>query len=254
MDEQEAGLPKFPQPESELPKTSAPERADSGMNEQSVSSVKKRFNISPLTAFLIFLVSELLRSATHGFSTIGLFVDPNTPVLIPGVLLLLSSIVSLPRVVRLLMSTFALLVMSSNIFSGGSVSDIFFNLISLVAVGLSLRSTVSENALVGDQVSPTAPTYGDLPMSYKNPETQKTSYPGWLGWALLAASPIFAFSPFIIGGIGAQLTCEGGLAAANEGNCGWAALPWAMIMTIPGGILMAVVGLVLGIVSAVRKA
>jgi hypothetical protein len=84
--------------------------------------------------------------------------------------------------------------------------------------------------------------------------TQKTRYPGWLGWALLAASPIFAFSPFIIGGIGAQLTCEGGLAAANEGNCGWAALPWAMIMTIPGGILMAVVGLVMGIISAVRKA
>jgi uncharacterized membrane protein YhaH (DUF805 family) len=93
--------------------------------------------------------------------------------------------------------------------------------------------------------------YWGAPTPYS--PTQKTRYPGWLGWALLAASPIFAFSPFIIGGIGAQLTCEGGLAAANEGNCGWAALPWAMIMTIPGGILMAVVGLVMGIISAFRK-
>jgi len=223
------------------------------MNKPSVNSAKNLLNTSPFAAFIIFVVSELLRSATHGFSTIRLFVDPNTPVLIPGVLLFLSSIVALPRIARLLMPTFALLFMASHFFTG-YVVDIVFNLISLAAIGLSLRSTINENALVGDQVSTTAPTYDDLPMSYKNPETQKTSYPGWLGWALLAASPIFAFSPFIIGGIGAQLTCDGGWANANEGNCGWAALPWAMIMTIPGGILMAVVGLVMGIVSAVRKA
>jgi uncharacterized membrane protein YhaH (DUF805 family) len=93
----------------------------------------------------------------------------------------------------------------------------------------------------------------DLTHTYAYAPTQKTRYPGWLGWALLAASPIFAFSPFIIAAIGAQLTCDGGLATANEANCGWAALPWAMIMTIPGGILLAVVGLVMGIVSAFRN-
>jgi uncharacterized membrane protein YhaH (DUF805 family) len=83
--------------------------------------------------------------------------------------------------------------------------------------------------------------------------TQKTRYPGWLGWALLAASPIVGLSPFIIGGIGAQLTCDGGLAAANEANCGWAALGWFALVTIPAGALLFVVGLVMGIVSAFRN-
>ena len=215
------------------------------MNEQSVNSAKKRFNISPLTAFLIFLVSELLRSATHGFSTIGLFVDPNTPVLIPGVLLFLSSLVALPRVARLLMSTFAFLVMSSTVFSGGSVSDICFNLISLVAVGLSLRSTVNENALIGDQVSPTAPTSGHPPISYKNLEKQRRN-----GLLVLVASPFVAFAPLIIGIAGAKLFCG---SDANEANCGFAVLPWFLIASVPGGFVMAIVGVIM-IIVALRKA
>ena len=149
--------------------------------------------------------------------------------------------------------------------SGWFVLIPIYNLVLLATPGtVGPNRFGADPADTGSLVSPTMTDLGHGFPNFPNPEsdlmhtysyapTQKTRYPGWLGWALLAASPIFAFSPFIIGGIGAQLTCEGGLAAANEGNCGWAALPWAMIMTIPGGILMAVVGLVMGIISAIRN-
>jgi len=211
------------------------------MNKPSVNSAKNLLNTSPFAAFIIFVVSELLRSATHGFSTINLFVDPTAPILVPGILLFLASRTSLPRTARLLMPTFALLFMTSNFFKG-YVADIVFNLISLAAIGLSLRSTVNENALIGNQVSPTAPTSGYPQNSYKNPETQKRN-----GLLVLAASPFVAFSPLIIGVAGATLFCG---PDANEANCGFAALPWMLIASIPGSLVMAIVGLVMFIVAS----
>jgi len=84
-------------------------------------------------------------------------------------------------------------------------------------------------------------------------QTRKKQPLGKTGAIMLGLSPVIAFSPFIIGGIGAQLFCNGGLSGADESNCGFAALPWAMLMTIPAGFLLAISGIVILIVAAVRK-
>jgi hypothetical protein len=76
---------------------------------------------------------------------------------------------------------------------------------------------------------------------------------GLTGLIMLGLSPLVAFGPFIIGGIGAQLFCEGGLSGANEANCGFAALPWIAVMTLPAGILLAIAGIVVMIVGAGRN-
>lgn len=84
-------------------------------------------------------------------------------------------------------------------------------------------------------------------------QTRKKTPLVLIGLIMLGLSPLVVFSPFILAGIGAQLFCEGGSAGANEANCGWAALPWAMIMTIPSGIVLAIAGIVVMIVGAARK-
>jgi uncharacterized membrane protein YhaH (DUF805 family) len=86
---------------------------------------------------------------------------------------------------------------------------------------------------------------------YSPPKKRKTL--AWVGFSLVIVSPLVAFSPFILAGIGAQLFCEGGLAGANEGNCGWAALPWFMLVSIPTAGLLAIVGLVLGLIGLTQK-
>lgn len=54
----------------------------------------------------------------------------------------------------------------------------------------------------------------------------------WLVWL----SPLIAFAPIIIGGIGSALT-----PGCNESNCTWGVIPWYMFFTIPlGGVLLAV--------------
>jgi len=40
---------------------------------------------------------------------------------------------------------------------------------------------------------------------------------------------------------------------ANEGNCAWAALPWFMFFTIPAAALIFIAGVVVLIVSLVRR-
>lgn len=62
--------------------------------------------------------------------------------------------------------------------------------------------------------------------------------------------PLFALSPFIVAWPLALVFCG---PDANEGNCGFAALPWMMILTIPAGALMFIVGLVIFIVALVKK-
>ena len=65
------------------------------------------------------------------------------------------------------------------------------------------------------------------------------------GKIMLGISPLVAFGPFIIGAVGGQLFCEGGLSAANEANCSFAALPWLSIVTLPAGLVIAVTGIVM---------
>jgi len=84
-------------------------------------------------------------------------------------------------------------------------------------------------------------------------QTRKKRPLGKTGAIMLGVSPLVAFGPFILAGIGSQLFCEGGAAAANEANCSWAALPWAMFLTIPAGFSLAIGGIVVMIVGAVRK-
>ena len=84
-------------------------------------------------------------------------------------------------------------------------------------------------------------------------QTRKKRPLGLTGLIVLGLSPLVAFSPFILGGIGAQLFCNGGLSGADESNCGFAALPWAMLMTIPAGFLLAISGIIILIVAAGRK-
>lgn len=73
-----------------------------------------------------------------------------------------------------------------------------------------------------------------------------------LGAILLIAAPIIAFSPLVLTLIMLPF-CPGGSSGANEGNCGAAALPWFLIVSVPFGILMALVGLIALVVRAVRK-
>ncbi len=63
-------------------------------------------------------------------------------------------------------------------------------------------------------------------------------------------APLFALSPFIVAWPLARVFCG---PDANEGNCGFAALPWLMILTLPAGALLFIVGLVVLIVSLAKK-
>ena len=73
------------------------------------------------------------------------------------------------------------------------------------------------------------------------------------GIILTLLAPIFAISPFLIALVMVR-TCPGGAANANEGNCGWAALPWFMFATIPIGAVIFVVGIVMLVVGSNKKA
>ena len=70
------------------------------------------------------------------------------------------------------------------------------------------------------------------------------------GLLAMVLSPVFAVMPFIAGAALSFVFCG---SDANEGNCGWAALPWAMFITIPLAGLMFIAGLVILIVSLVKK-
>lgn len=63
------------------------------------------------------------------------------------------------------------------------------------------------------------------------------------GWILLAASLLVALAPVLLALVLIPLQC-GGYSGANEGNCGPAALPWLMFLSVPAGIVTAIVGLV----------
>jgi len=84
-------------------------------------------------------------------------------------------------------------------------------------------------------------------------QTRKKRPLGKTGAIMLGLSPVVAFSPLIIAAIGAQLTCNGGISGADESNCGFAALPWAMIATIPAGIMLAIAGVIAIIVGLARR-
>jgi hypothetical protein len=56
----------------------------------------------------------------------------------------------------------------------------------------------------------------------------------------MSATPILAVSPFLIGWLGSLVTPG----CTNEANCSWAALPWLMFLTIPGGVVFFILGFV----------
>jgi hypothetical protein len=56
----------------------------------------------------------------------------------------------------------------------------------------------------------------------------------------ISSTPILAVSPFLIGMLGSWVTPG----CTNEANCGWAALPWFMFFTIPGGVVFFILGLI----------
>ena len=70
------------------------------------------------------------------------------------------------------------------------------------------------------------------------------------GVIAMLLAPLFALSPFIVAWPLARVFCG---PDANEGNCGFAALPWLMILTLPAGALLFIVGLVVLIVSLAKK-
>ena len=63
------------------------------------------------------------------------------------------------------------------------------------------------------------------------------------GWILLGASVLVATAPVLLALVLIPLQC-GGYSDANEGNCGPAALPWLLILSVPAGIVTAIVGIV----------
>lgn len=66
----------------------------------------------------------------------------------------------------------------------------------------------------------------------------------------MALAPLFAISPYVFGAFLSVVFCG---PDANEGNCGWAALPWFMFITIPAAVVMFIAGFVILIVSIVKK-
>lgn len=70
------------------------------------------------------------------------------------------------------------------------------------------------------------------------------------GALAMLLAPLFAISPFIVAWPLARVFCG---ADANEANCGFAVLPWLMILTLPAGALLFIVGLVVLILSLAKK-
>ena len=70
------------------------------------------------------------------------------------------------------------------------------------------------------------------------------------GLLAMLLAPLLAVAPFLVGAAGAAVFCGPG---ANEANCGFGVLPWLMILTLPAGALMFIVGLVILIVSLVKR-
>jgi hypothetical protein len=70
------------------------------------------------------------------------------------------------------------------------------------------------------------------------------------GLIAMLLSPVLAVLPFLAGALLSRVFCG---PDANEGNCGWAALPWFMFFTIPAAVVMFVTGFVLLIVSLFKK-
>ena len=70
------------------------------------------------------------------------------------------------------------------------------------------------------------------------------------GLLTILLAPLLAVSPFLAGALLSLAFCG---PDANEGSCGWAALPWFMFLTIPLGALMLIAGVVIVIVSLVKK-
>lgn len=60
---------------------------------------------------------------------------------------------------------------------------------------------------------------------------------------LLGISVLIATAPVLLAIVLVPLQC-GGYSNANEGNCGPAALPWLLFLSVPIGIVTAIVGLI----------
>ena len=58
---------------------------------------------------------------------------------------------------------------------------------------------------------------------------------------------LLAFSPLIIGIIGANITERWTGEACHEGNCTWMVLPWLSMLTIPIGGIVLLIFLVVGV-------
>ena len=65
----------------------------------------------------------------------------------------------------------------------------------------------------------------------------------------MSASPVLAVSPFLIGMAGSLVTPG----CTNEANCGWAALPWLMFLTIPAAFVFFILGLVRFLATLTKK-
>ena len=70
------------------------------------------------------------------------------------------------------------------------------------------------------------------------------------GLLAMALAPLFAISPYIFGALLSVAFCG---PDANEGNCAWAALPWFMFFTIPAAAVVFITGVVILIVSLVKR-
>jgi len=70
------------------------------------------------------------------------------------------------------------------------------------------------------------------------------------GVIAMLLAPLLAVAPLLIGAAGAAVFCGPG---ANEANCGFAVLPWMMLLTLPAGALMFIAGLIIFIVALAKK-
>ncbi|NBO35052.1 MAG: hypothetical protein EBU89_03840 [Actinobacteria bacterium] len=81
-------------------------------------------------------------------------------------------------------------------------------------------------------------------------QSKKSFWSAKTGALAMLLSPLLAVSPFLAGALLSLAFCG---PDANEGNCGWAALPWFMFITIPAAALMFVTGFVVLVISLFKK-
>ena len=83
----------------------------------------------------------------------------------------------------------------------------------------------------------------------QTPAEPPRNSPRFRGSLIVVAGVVFAFLPLLITLVGSIFVDD----AFNEGTSSLGTLPWLTILTMPIGVVVAVIGLVVGVVNLTRR-